>query len=77
MFFFLLRMQKIILAPTIIIDAKDVETFTGSKYTADHIPNAKFCAFETGGHLLIGHGDEARGAVKDFLQEHETLEIVR
>ena len=51
-------MQKIILAPTIIIDAKDdVETFPGSKYTADHIPNAKFLAFQTGGDLLIGHGD--------------------
>jgi 2-hydroxy-6-oxonona-2,4-dienedioate hydrolase len=64
-------------APTIIIDAKDVETFPGSKYTAEHIPNSKFVTFETGGHLLIGHGDEARAAVRDFLQEHEAPEIVR
>jgi 2-hydroxy-6-oxonona-2,4-dienedioate hydrolase len=58
-------------APTIIIDAKDIETFAGSKYTAEHIPNTKFVVFETGGHLLIGHGDEVRTAVKDFLQEHQ------
>jgi 2-hydroxy-6-oxonona-2,4-dienedioate hydrolase len=64
-------------APTIIIDAKDVETFPGSKYTAEHMPNAKFVTFETGGHLLIGHGDEARAAVKDFVQEQDALEIVR
>jgi hypothetical protein len=38
---------------------------------------AKFVTFETGGHLLIGHGDEARAAVKNFLQEHEAPEIVR
>jgi 2-hydroxy-6-oxonona-2,4-dienedioate hydrolase len=60
-------------APTIIIDAKDVETFPGSKYTAEHIPNAKFVIFETGGHLLIGHANEARAVVSEFLQEHETL----
>jgi 2-hydroxy-6-oxonona-2,4-dienedioate hydrolase len=64
-------------APTIIIDAKDVETFPGSKYTAEHISNVKFVIFETGGHLLIGHADEARAVVSEFLQEHETLEIVR
>ncbi len=64
-------------APTLIIDAKDIETFPGSKYTAEHIPNARFVVFETGGHLLIGHGDEARAAVRDFLQEHDVQEIAR
>jgi hypothetical protein len=56
-------------APTIIIDAKDVVTFPGSKYTAEHIPNAKRVAFETGGHILVGHGDDARAAVKEFLEQ--------
>lgn len=58
-------------APTLIIDSKDVETFPGSEYTAEHITNAQFITFETGGHLLIGHGDEARAAVTQFLQENE------
>lgn len=59
-------------APTIIVDAKDVVTFPGSKYTAEHIPNAKLVAYETGGHLLVGHGDEAKAAVSDFIRQHET-----
>ena len=58
-------------APTIIIDAKDVVTFPGSKYTAEHIPNAKLVAYETGAHLLVGHGDEAKAAISDFVRQHE------
>jgi 2-hydroxy-6-oxonona-2,4-dienedioate hydrolase len=61
-----------ITAPTIIVDAKDVVTYPGSKYTAEHIPNAKLVEFETGGHLLIGHGDEAIVAILQFMQEHES-----
>lgn len=55
-------------APTIIIDARDVETYPGSRYGAEHIPNAEFIEFETGGHLLVGHGDEARDAIREFLE---------
>lgn len=68
--------QRIVLeqitAPTIIIDAKDVVTYPGSRYTAEHIPNAKLVEFETGGHLLIGHGDEAIVAILRFMQDHES-----
>ena len=64
-------------SPTLIIDAKDVSTFPGSRYTAEHIPNAKFIIFGTGGHLLIGHGDEAKEAVSDFLKVNERLGIMR
>ncbi len=62
-------------APTLVIDAKDVSTFPGSKYTAENIPNAKLVAFETGGHMLIGHGEDTRAAIKDFLkQQHPQIE---
>jgi 2-hydroxy-6-oxonona-2,4-dienedioate hydrolase len=62
-------------APTLVIDAKDVSTFPGSKYTAENIPNAKLVAFETGGHMLIGHGEDTRAAIKDFLkQQHQQIE---
>jgi pimeloyl-ACP methyl ester carboxylesterase len=60
-------------APTLVIDAKDVVTYPGSKYAAEHIANATLVAFETGGHLLIGHGEEARAAVQDFLKQREVL----
>ena len=54
-------------APTLVVDAADVSTFPGSKYTAAHIPHASFVAYETGGHLLIGHEEESRAAVAKFL----------
>ena len=61
-------------APTLVIDAKDVSTFPGSKYTAENIPNAKLVAFETGGHMLIGHGEDTKTAIKDFLKQHQQIE---
>jgi 2-hydroxy-6-oxonona-2,4-dienedioate hydrolase len=57
-------------APTLVIDAKDVSTFPGSKYTAENIPDAKLVAFETGGHMLIGYGEDTRAAIKEFLKQH-------
>ena len=58
-------------APTLVIDAKDVSTFPGSKYTAENIPNAELVAFETGGHMLIGHGEDTRAAIKGFFKQHQ------
>jgi pimeloyl-ACP methyl ester carboxylesterase len=55
-------------APTLVIDAKEVSTFPGSKYTAENIPNAKLFAFETGGHKLIGYGEDSRDVIKEFLK---------
>jgi hypothetical protein len=57
-------------APTLVVDAADVSTFPGSKYTAAHIPDARFVAYETGGHLLIGHEEDSRAAVSEFLRLH-------
>jgi pimeloyl-ACP methyl ester carboxylesterase len=62
-------------APTLIVDAADVSTFPGSKYTAEHIPGARFVAYETGGHLLIGHEEESRAVVAEFLQAHHPQEV--
>ncbi|HJY10764.1 MAG TPA: alpha/beta hydrolase, partial [Nitrososphaeraceae archaeon] len=61
-------------APTLVIDAKDVSTFPGSKYTAENISNAKLVAFETGGHMLIGHGDDTRNAINEFLKQHQQID---
>jgi pimeloyl-ACP methyl ester carboxylesterase len=57
-------------APTLIVDAVDVSTFPGSRYTAAHIPGATFVAYKTGGHLLIGHEAESRAAIAAFLRQH-------
>jgi 2-hydroxy-6-oxonona-2,4-dienedioate hydrolase len=58
-------------APSLILDAADVSTFPKSTYTAEHIPGSTFVPYETGGHLLIGHEDESRAAVAEFLRRHE------
>jgi hypothetical protein len=39
-----------------------------------YIPNAKLVVFETGGHMLIGHGEDTRAAIKDFLKQHQQIE---
>jgi hypothetical protein len=39
-----------------------------------NIPNAKLVSFETGGHMLIGHGEDTRAAIKDFLKQHPQIE---
>jgi hypothetical protein len=46
-----------------VISAEDdlFGTFKGGSYSAEHIPDAHFVGYPTGGHLLVGHGgDEAR-----------------
>lgn len=53
------------------MDAKDVVTYPGSQYIAGRIPNAKLVSFETGSHLLIGHGEEAKAAIREFMQKNE------
>ncbi len=63
-------------APTLIVDARDMGTFAGAKYTTEHISNAQLVAYERGGHLLIGHGPDTRAAIRDFLNHaHATVGV--
>ncbi len=64
-----------ITAPTLIIDSADVGTYAGARYTAEHIPGAKFIGFESGGHLLVGQYGEVRKEVSQFLKENEMTEV--
>jgi 2-hydroxy-6-oxonona-2,4-dienedioate hydrolase len=58
--------------PTLLISAEDdlYGTYRGARYSADHIPGARFLGFQTGGHLLLGHWREASAEVSGFLTEH-------
>lgn len=58
-----------IVAPTLLISAEDdlYKTLPVARHAAELIPNAKLLAFETGGHLLLGHSTEVFDAVADFL----------
>lgn len=63
-------------APTLLIAAQDdlYGTYQSARYTAQHIPGAKFVGYTTGGHLLLGHMREALNAVTDFLSDHPAAE---
>ena len=60
--------------PTLIIAAEDdlYGMFPGSRYSAEHIPNARFIGYATGGHLLVGHQQEVTAEIVRFLRAHAT-----
>jgi 2-hydroxy-6-oxonona-2,4-dienedioate hydrolase len=58
-----------ITAPTLIISARDdgFNTLPAADFAASMIPNAKLIIYDTGGHLLVGHQEAVRTAVRGFL----------
>lgn len=59
-----------ITAPTLIVSAKDdlFNTLPAARFAASRIPNARLVAFETGGHLLVGHQDDVIAEIAAFLR---------
>src|SRR5262249_21209853 len=49
-----------IAVPTLVISAADdlYGTFDGARYTADHVPHARFIGYPSGGHMLVGRQKE-------------------
>jgi len=58
-------------APTLAISAADdlYGTFEPARYTAEHVPGARFIGYPSGGHMLVGHGAETAAAVATFLEK--------
>ena len=56
--------------PTMVISARDdgFGTYAAAHYTASHIPGARFVGFDTGGHLLVGHGQAVHAAILRLVQ---------
>jgi pimeloyl-ACP methyl ester carboxylesterase len=56
-------------APTLVISLEDdlYGTYAGARYTAEHVPGARFVGYRSGGHMLVGHMDEVVAQVKAFL----------
>ncbi len=56
-------------APTLIVGVADdlYETYDGARYSAEHIPNARFISYPSGGHVMVGHQKEALSEVASFL----------
>jgi 2-hydroxy-6-oxonona-2,4-dienedioate hydrolase len=57
-------------APTLVISVADDRfgTFEPARYTAEHIPGARFVGYPTGGHILAGHNKEALADIAGFLK---------
>ncbi|NJO33058.1 MAG: alpha/beta hydrolase [Rhodospirillales bacterium] len=58
-----------ITAPTIVVSAQDdlFNTLPAARLAASRIPNARLKVFETGGHLLVGHQQDVRDLVGEFV----------
>lgn len=61
-----------IAAPTLVVHARDdrLAPFAVGAHTAAGIAGAQLLAFETGGHLMLGHMAEVRDRVTAFLHRH-------
>lgn len=61
-----------IAAPTLLISAEDdgYGTWDGAKYTASHLPKARFVGFPAGGHMLVGHTDAIQAEIASFLRSN-------
>jgi 2-hydroxy-6-oxonona-2,4-dienedioate hydrolase len=61
--------------PTIVFHSKEdgLVDFEYGQYTAQHIPNAKFVPFESGGHLLVGRLDAIHNEIMSFLREKQIV----
>ncbi len=59
-------------APTLILSTADdlYGTFDGARYSAEHIPNARFISYPTGGHILVGHLKDAMSEIEPFLETY-------
>jgi len=60
-----------ITAPTLAISVADdlYGTFDAARYTAEHIPHARFIGYPSGGHVLVGHDADANSQIAAFLKE--------
>lgn len=57
--------------PTLVFHAKDdkLASYTDTEKAVKRFPNCTFTSFESGGHLIAGHGEEIKEAVSKFIGE--------
>jgi pimeloyl-ACP methyl ester carboxylesterase len=57
-------------APTLAISTADdgYGTLAGARYTAEHVPHARFIGYPSGGHMLVGRDAEATAEIVAFLR---------
>ena len=59
--------------PTLIFHAKDdkLASYNDTEREVSRFPNCTFVSFESGGHLMAGHGEEIKKAVCDFVMKQD------
>lgn len=57
--------------PTLVFHARDdkLASYTATERAIKRFPNCTFISFESGGHLIAGHGKEIKEAVSEFIEE--------
>ena len=57
-------------APTLVISFTDDRfgTYDGPRYTAEHIPGARFIGYDSGGHVWVGHQKDLTNEIAGFLR---------
>ncbi|HZP13990.1 MAG TPA: alpha/beta hydrolase [Nevskiaceae bacterium] len=60
-----------IVAPTLAISLEDdlYGTFDNAAYSASQIAGAKFLSYPTGGHIWLGHDEELRSEIQQFVAQ--------
>ncbi|HAX93270.1 MAG TPA: hypothetical protein DCY25_04855 [Bacteroidales bacterium] len=55
--------------PSLVIHAKDdpAPPYSGAVMVSERIPGCRLVSIETGGHLMIGHDEEIRNAIREFV----------
>ena len=56
--------------PTLVMSVADdlFGTFDGARYTAEHVPGARFIGYPSGGHLWVGHQEDVVSEIAAFLK---------
>jgi pimeloyl-ACP methyl ester carboxylesterase len=56
--------------PTLVISLADdlFGTFDGARYTAEHVPRARFIGYPSGGHVWVGHQQDVMAEIAAFLK---------
>jgi 2-hydroxy-6-oxonona-2,4-dienedioate hydrolase len=57
--------------PTLVASVEDdlFGTYDAARYTAEHIPGARFVGYASGGHVWVGHHEELMSEIESFLRE--------
>ena len=64
-----------ITVPVLIINAIDdpLALYDNARVMAERIPGARLVTLESGGHMLLGHGERVRAEVGEFLKQRGQL----